>query len=134
MIRFEPSIADDLPRIAEWIDADGDHRGRMEPNWWLEGTVLSCCAKDDNGPVMYLRMDREGDRARMHIQFAPEKQVSKMRVASAIIDGIPRMVETMANFGFKALVFDSISSPLINFMTKKMGFIWAGGDDYLRPF
>lgn len=131
MIRFDEIIPDDLPQIGEWIEAEPDHKGKMTPLWWMQGTVLSCCAEDDRGPVMYLRIDREGDWARLHIQFGPQHQVSKLRVAGAFIEGIPRMADTMANYGFKALVFASTSDSLIGFM-RKMGFVPSGGCDYLR--
>lgn len=131
MIRFRPAIVDDVPQILSWISADLDHAGKMSAEWWLAGSILSCCAEDAAGSVMYLRIDRELSKARMHIQFAPHREVSKIRVAGAFIEGLPRMAQTMKDMGFGSLVFESVSPSLIGFMGK-MGFSPAGGNDFVR--
>lgn len=131
MIHFTPTVTADSERIRRWIDKDPDHAGKSSPEWWTKGTVLSCCAEDQAGPVMYLRIDKEEDKARMHIQFAPQNEVSKLRVAGAFIDGIPRMLSSMKHLGFSGLIFKSTSASLIRFMGR-MGFVSIGDDDFVR--
>ena len=129
MIKFTPTIPDDIEQIERWIAWDDDHRGKVTGKWWLEGNVLSCCAEDRGGPVMYLRIDRESDRVRMHIQFAPANEVSKIRVAGAFIDGLPRMKFQMKKMGFREIVFESCSKPLVRFM-EKFGFRAIGEGNF----
>jgi len=133
MIRFTATLVDDLPEIQRWIDADADHAGKMEAPWWRGGDVLNCCAEDEHGPVMYLRIDKEKDKVRMHIQFAPTNEVSKLRVAGAFIEGLPRMILSMKKLGFSAIVYESTSQSLIRFMWR-MHFVPLGENQYLRPF
>jgi hypothetical protein len=133
MIRFTPTSIYDLPQIGEWISADLDHAGKMSSEWWMQGTILSCCAEDAGGPVMYLRIDREYPNARLHIQFAPAQQVSKIRVASAFIEGIPRMAKTMKDYGYLGMVFESCSESLVKFM-ERMKFVPYVGHDYVLKF
>lgn len=132
MIKFTATIADDIPQIQRWIDADDDHREKMDGKWWLQGSVLNCCAEDKAGPVMYLRIDRESDRVRLHIQFAPTNEVSRIRVAGAFIDGLPRMLSTMKGMGFRELVFESCSKPLVAFMSR-FGFRAISEREFVRP-
>lgn len=131
MIEFVCIEPGDLAQIQRWIDSDQDHRGKMDAMWWTESNLLNCRVKDEHGSVMYLRVDEEQEKVRLHIQFAPQNEVSKMRVAAAFIDGFPRMLQTIKNMGYAGIVFESTSSSLIHFM-RRMGFEPCGGQDYLR--
>lgn len=131
MIKFTATIPDDIPQIERWIFYDTDHKDKMDGKWWLGGTILSCCAEDAGGPVMYLRIDKENDKVRMHIQFAPANEVSKIRVAGAFLDGLPRMIQTMHGMGFRELIFESCSKSLIRFM-ERFGFRAIGENQFVR--
>jgi len=127
LIQFLPTSTDDLPQLTEWIALDPDHAGKMAAAWWMQGQILSCRVEDGMGPVMYLRIDREGMMARLHIQFGP---VAKSRIARAFIDGIPRMKSMLVGSHYTAMIFESVSESLISFMGQ-MGFLCYEGNDYV---
>lgn len=127
---FRETQPDDSERISDWIQRDLNHAGKMSSDWWLEGSVLSCCVEDNDGPVLYLRLDSEGSAVRLHIQFAPTEVVPKMRTAKAIMRGFPKLAEVMKEQGAKAILFESESNPLIKFMNK-MGFDYWKDNDYV---
>jgi hypothetical protein len=131
-VNFSPSIDSDLDQLKEWIDKDPYHKDQPA-DWWLTGNgYLSCALQDDKGPVFYLRFDQEGDLLRMSTQFAPESEVSRIRVAKAILKTFPKFIESMRP-KFKGIVFESISPELIGFMSK-LGFNKTNGDDYVLLF
>lgn len=133
MVKFYASIPDDIPQIKEWIEADPDHAGKVEPVWWLTGmSHLSFGLEDEKGPVLYGRVDKEEDVARLHIQFAPQHQVSRRRVARGILKGLPVLLEYLKK-EFKAVLFESRSPELVGFM-KNMGFEHYEGTDYRLEF
>lgn len=131
MIRFRQTTGMDIPQLAEWILADEDHRGKMTADWWLKGDILNCGVEDGHGVVMYMRFDKDDDRSRVHIQFALEIVVSKMRVAAAFLEGLPRMATTLSQMGFGPMIFESVSPPLIAFMGR-MGFTHEKGNEFVR--
>ena len=139
MIKFVPAIETDLPQIQEWIDKDEDHQNRMGAEWWLTGSdcVIAFCVDDDLGPTMYVRMDKEGELARMHTQFAPQDEVPKKRLIASLLEGFPRLAKIMKVMLFKGIVFESTSESLVKFMST-LGFKPMGGkeniDDYVLVF
>jgi hypothetical protein len=130
---FSPSVDTDLEQIKEWIDKDPYHKDQPA-DWWLTGNgYLSCALQDSIGPVFYLRFDQESDLLRMSTQFAPFEEVSKIRVAKAILKTFPKFIEAMRP-KFKGIVFESVSPTLIGFMAK-LGFTHSGeGNDYTLMF
>lgn len=112
-----------IERLAEWIRADPFHQGSNCEEWATQedNLIVACWVYDDKGPVMFLRADAEGDKVRLHIQFAPAVDVSQMRQVKAILNGWPRFLDTVTVPGVKGIVFQSISPSLIKFM-KRMGF------------
>jgi len=76
---------------------------------------------DDIGPVLFFRLDIEGENIRLNCQFGPEDEVSRKRQASAICEVFPKLVDLTSIPEAKGIVFYSVSSDLISFM-KKMGF------------
>ena len=135
MISFTPSIVDDLPEIERWIAADPDHCDRMPPEWWITGSdcIVACCVSDQSGPCMYIRIDEEEEYARLHVQFAPESEVPKRRIASTLLEGFPVVATLVSQKGFKGLVSESRSESLIKFMTK-IGFKFLKENDYVLMF
>lgn len=135
-VEFKNITEKDLPRIEDWIDHDFFHFQKMAADWWIGGAdcVLSCRVDDHEGPVMYMKADKEKELVRLHVQFAPESVVSKRRVIHAILDGFPRFVWVMKTFPIKGIIFESVNDLLISFMKKKLSFASCGGDDYLLQF
>lgn len=130
-MKFRSSDQQDYNRIAEWIDRDIFHFGKMTPEYWLPcpEALYSFCLEDDQGPVLYLRVDKEGDLFRFHMQFAPEEQVSRLRTAKALFKIFDPLVSEFKKEG-KGIIFKSTNDPLIRFMERK-GFVSCGNDDYL---
>lgn len=85
---------------------------------------------------MFVRTDQDADYLRLHTQFAPESEVSKLRVIKSIIFALPKMEHIAKQNNLKGLIYMSQSQPLIQFMQIKFRFtpVAAGSDDYSLPF
>lgn len=133
-MHFSPSTPDDIEQLTEWIKHDPYHKDCLDPSWWLTGEgVLSYCLQDSKGPTMYVRLDIDGRALRLHTQFAPLSEVSKLRVVKSLMWALPRMRPVAAQNGCNAFVFKSTSLDLIGFMERKFGFVSIGGSDYSLP-
>ena len=131
-MNFSPTDGNDLEQLQEWILKDPYHKDHPA-DWWLTGNGwLSCCLQDTTGPVFYLRFDREGEILRISTQFAPIEEVSRIRVAKAILKTFPKFIEAM-RIKFKGIVFESTSPELTGFM-EKIGFKKFEGNDYIMKF
>lgn len=143
MIKFSETLLDDQPQILEWMRADSYHRDATDqgmPGWWVTGSdcLLAACIEDASGPVIYFRLDNtENDLIRMHVQFGPQNQVSKSRVARGIARAMPALKKVAQEKGAKGFVFESLSPGLIRFMGV-LGFVPMPGkenvDDYVLRF
>lgn len=132
-IKFSGVSEEDLPRLAEWIAVDQWHSGGPAP-WWIHpDSLVTARLEDAEGPVMYIRIVRDGERVRLNTQFAPESEVSKKRVAMAITDAFPRIAEVMRHQDATGIVFSSESPLLIGFM-ERHGFKSIGNTDFLFRF
>lgn len=119
---FEDTVTT-IRRLAEWMKTDPFHQEQEVDPWYRkDGTFLvACWVYDDVGPVMFLRADAEGEYVRLHIQFGPVEQISRLRQARAIMKGWPSFVDTVTVPGVKGIIFNSINPSLVTFM-KGMGF------------
>jgi hypothetical protein len=137
-MKFTNTLESDIEQLTEWIAVDPYHKDFLSPRWWLTGAeyALTCfCAQDETGPVIYVRLDKENDLLRFHAQFGPESEVSKSRVAKAIIKGIPVLEQYAKAEKLKGLVYKSTSETLIQFLQISFGFTPTGAnDDYFMPF
>jgi hypothetical protein len=134
MIDFSPSTPEDIEQIQEWAAHDPYHFHQGQPEWWLgDGALLAFCLMDKKGPLAYVRLDEEGEYARIHTQFAPELVVSKRRLVTGMIQAVKSLIEYYKH-GKKGLVFNSVNPSLIAFMGKYLGFKPIGQDDYRLDF
>jgi hypothetical protein len=124
-MRFLPTTVVDAEIIRDWIAADPFHTGQHEA-FYLEGTVAATKLEDEQGTVLYLRMDKEPNATRLHVQFAPAEIVSRLRVAKALMRSIPVVSQHLG-----ALVTESQSPALIGFL-ERMGFVRVEGTDDFR--
>src|ERR1700733_14971603 len=120
MLSFVATTAADAQTIKAWIAADPFHTGQHEA-LYLEGTVAAQKLEDEQGTVLYLRMDKETNGPRLHVQFAPPEIVSKLRVAKALMRSIPVMCKELG-----PLVTESVGPSLIQFL-ERMGFVRVEG-------
>ena len=139
-MRFETTTREaDLQRIKEWIAADEYHNTKnFSDEFFLTGFGALCFRVDDSvGPTMYIRIETdavEPKHCRAHIQFAPPEIVSPRRVAVALLQTLPVMVEHFQQKGFEAMLFESMAPKLIGFFEKK-GFVPVDGtDDFILKF
>jgi hypothetical protein len=135
-MKFTPSTEQDTEQLSEWILADIDppHRS-VSPSWWLTGNgVLSYCLHDTKGPTMYVRLDKDKDMMRLHCQFAPVSEVSRLRVARSLLFALPRMREIAKKSNLKGFVYKSTHPDLISFMQTCFSFVPNGDDDYKLMF
>lgn len=133
-MKLVPSSEDDIERLSRWIKYDPYHKDCLDPNWWLTGAgLLSFCFHDDEGPVAYVRLDAKNEDGfiRLHTQFAPRDEVSKVRLVEAMLRFIPILQYMCRKQGGNGIIFQSVSLSLIEFMKNKFGFQPAGGDDYI---
>ena len=131
MILFEASTEADLEQIAAWQALDDSKSLELPHQFWLTGSddnPLTCKVLDDQGVVLYLRMDKEGHGLRMHTLFMPNSREARKRVASLLGDNFLNFAAQMAVHG-DSIVFESKSPSLVNYMML-LGFRSAGGNDY----
>jgi hypothetical protein len=110
---LRPTVSSDLPTIAEWIEADNDHRG-MDPNFWIIPGVenFESFVVENPKPVFAVRVEKV---MRIHIQFGPRSR--NMIVA---IDEFTAQIKSAARRqGFSQIIFESTSEPLIRFLEKR---------------
>jgi hypothetical protein len=136
-MRFENTTEDDIWQISAWQDANIDpvHWG-MNPNFWLTGQgYIAFKLVDADGAAMYVRFNRVDDSTlRLFTQFAPEAEVSKQRTVGAILQALPVFIKETAKDGIEAIIFESRSESLINFMSASFGFEHLKDADYILRF
>lgn len=135
MLSMSVTTRDDLDQISSWTEKDEYHRDNNCPDWWLTGNGhLSFRLNDDQGPVVYIRID-EGSLYRLSCQFAPVDVVDKKRLIKSIVEILPILLWHVKTRGAKGLMFNSVSPKLVRFM-KTLGFqpSWEHYGDYELGF
>jgi hypothetical protein len=120
MIKFIPSVKEDIDQIREWTEADPWHQNQKQPDWWLTGSdaYVCACVQDEMGPVVYLKVEEETKQFRLHCQFGPRKEVSRLRLILAMNEGLPPLLMHLMSKG-KSIIFNSSNSSLIRFMVSR---------------
>ena len=136
MIKLVPSTEQDIEQLTEWIKSDPYHKDCLNPVWWLtgaDGSLLCYCLQDSEGPLCYVRLDpKDSDGLiRLHTQFAPVEQISKIRLVKGMLKCVPIMMEFCKQQQATGLVFESRSSLLIDFMKRKFGFKDLSQDQFV---
>lgn len=139
-MKLTPSTEQDIEILKRWSEQDIDlTHCRIDPAWWLtgaEGSLLSFCLQDEDGPVAYVRLDkkRPDGLIRLHTQFAPREEVAKLRLAKGMLKCVPVVQDFCKQQGGSGIIFQSSSPLLIDFMKRKFGFQSAGSNDYVLLF
>jgi hypothetical protein len=139
MIKLIPSDDKDVERLLRWIALDEFHRDLpLNPYFWLtaaHGSLLAFRLDDNDGPLCYVRLDEKDSlgEIRLHTQFAPRDEVSKLRLVKGMLQCIPMVLYECRRQHAAGIIFESVSPTLIGFMSKKFGFKPAGGTDYILP-
>lgn len=139
MISLEPSAFADTERLIKWIENDPYHRDFLDPVWWLtgvDGSLLSYRLDDSQGPLCYVRLDPKEPSGliRLHTQFGPREEVTKLRLVKGMLQCIPNMISFAKSNNASGIIFQSVNPSLIEFMKKKFNFQPAGGNDYVLLF
>lgn len=115
--RLAPAGMEYLELLGEWIDADPDHAGRVSAVDWLapEKGVQNLLGMDREGALLFLRCS---NAMRLDIQFAPK---SEFRTARALLCGLPSLADTLRKQGYREIIFESRSFPLIKAL-ERIGF------------
>lgn len=115
---------DDQIETMKWVEADPAHKDVIKGDFWAQPIdekgkpILGIkCIKvqDDSGTVFYLRLEQA---LRVYIQFPPEQEVYKSRVAFALRRMIHFIGERAKIEGYQEAVFNSKSEHLIAFLDK----------------
>lgn len=131
---FKETTPMDIERLKQWIESDPYHRG-TDPLFWMTGNgLLSFRVEDQKGTTMYIRLDKDDNLLRIHTQFAPENQVSKLRTVKSLILGFPKIECVARANSLDGYVFGSYSPDLILFMVRKFGFTPISDGDYRLLF
>lgn len=126
-MKYPDSSAQDMPQLEKWVAADMVHNGTIEPSFWVrpldengqpENGIKCFKVEDDNGAVFYVRLE---NTLRVYIQFPPEEEVSKSRVASALRRMFWFVGGGSKKAGYQEAFFDSTSPQLVTFF-KALGF------------
>ncbi len=135
-MRLETSTEIDLPQIKDWWLADEDHKHKPLPDdFFLTGFGLLTFRLDDStGPTMYVRCEQDAQEriVRMHIQFNPEALGA--RVAKSIYKTLPVVIQHFKDQGFVAMVFDSVTPALTNFLKRFDFQPVSGTNDFKLDF
>lgn len=135
MIKFVPTKFEDSDLLRSWIESDPWHSFKDEVTWWITGAYLTFKLVDEEGIVLFVRLDRDkGTLLRLHTQFAPIMEVSEARVAMAIIKGISSFIPHAITNGVTGIITESVSTKLVAFLQKHLNFKPVEGNDFLLTF
>jgi hypothetical protein len=138
-IELVTSTEADLPLIDQWCSHE-PYLSRCIYNIAFltasPDSILCFRLDDSTGPTMFVRVEKDlyERQARLHILFAPESSVGRMRVAKAIIKTFPVILQHFKDLGYDGMIFDSVSPNLIRFLSK-FGFEAVDNtNDFLLKF
>ena len=137
MYKFEPVTAEDLQEILVWSsqDIDENHHG-LDPLFFftgIDGSFLCFKIVDaDGSATMFVRVEPEGHLGRLHLQFPPESEIPKSKVAKTLLKAFPVFVSEMKK-AFDGLVFQT-SFPALAAFFQRQGFEPDGTDNFRLNF
>jgi hypothetical protein len=99
---------EDKNLLAEWIAKEPSHE--HGPDFYFESGTKSAIYEDEEGPVVVVRYSTA---LVLDMDFNPD--AGKERIKKIMREGFPEVAAGAAKQGFKHLIFDSLSKPLISF-------------------
>lgn len=131
--RLRSAIKDqDHERLARFIEADADHRGRVKPEYFYnrEPGIESYAIEDASGNVVYFRITR---CLRIDVQFGPsETPAQRAAIRDTLMDGFAWLIGQASRSGIRQIIFDSVSRPLIAFCKRRFRFE-ASPNEFVCP-
>lgn len=109
-------VARDYEDLRESIEKDPQHKNVKPIEFISEPKTELYVWEDEDGAVFYYRISRE---LRIDIQFRPGIKVERTR--EGLKSGLEWLMEQIKP-QFRAIVFDSVYSPLRSFSQRRLGF------------
>jgi hypothetical protein len=121
----------DQPILAKWIANDPAHAGVLTPEFFMSDQAQCLVYEAFDGlnhhPALYIRLEPVTPvLIRAFVQFPDDRRNGRHLMGAFQI-----VKDTLAKAGFTHLVFDSVSPTLIRFCTRRLGFVYAGEQDYI---
>lgn len=127
MINHREANEEDRKQLTEWIAAGPDSH-KVVTEFWInqrdENGVLKApgvktvAIEDESGKIFHLRIENV---MRVYVQFPPDGEIDPERMKSALVGSFKTIAGNAIRLGYKEMVFDSVSKPLIRFF-RKLGF------------
>lgn len=125
MINHREANEDDRKQLAEWIAVSPESH-QVSTDFWInkevdptkKSNVKTLAIEDENGKVFHLRIENV---MRVYVQFPPEGSIDPERMKAALTGSFKTIAGNGIRLGYKEMVFDSVSKPLIRFF-RKFGF------------
>jgi hypothetical protein len=115
---------EDKPLLAKWIAQEPSHN--HTPAFYSQEGTKSVMYEDEEGEVLALKFT---PCLRLDIEFSPT--AGRARIAKAMTEEFPKLVEQAKTQGFKEFVFESSSTNLIAFC-EKLGY--TASPDFRKVF
>lgn len=120
--QLRPATEADRELCERWIEADPDHRGRVNADFFIkpEPGVETFVLEDAQGEVFFFRMMRA---LRIDIQFGPSTSAEEReRTRLALMNGFDWLKESCGSAVIRQVIFESQVVPLVRFCEKRFGF------------
>lgn len=118
----------DRALCAKWIEQDDWHKGKMDPDFFLEEEPgVGCYVLEDcDGPILFFRTE---NTVRVHMQFDGRvNSASRERNREALLTGMDWLAMQLAAKSVVEMTFDSENPLLRASACKRLGFYKAPGD------
>lgn len=124
MISHREVSEQDREHLEKWIASDEAHRDKVTAEFWLQAPenekqgTKRLVVEDENGKLFHLRIDNV---MRVYVQFPPNEEIDPERLKAALQWSFKTIAGNGKRLGYREMIFDSVSKPLIRFF-KKFGF------------
>lgn len=105
----------DRTLLAQWIAADEFHKD-ISTDLFFEPGTETLVFVDEYGPILFVNLAKA---IRSFVQFAPEAEA---RTRVALPEAFNFVAQRGKKAGFREIIFESLSRPLILFCRRYLGF------------
>lgn len=123
MLKYRHPTEDrDRAVLDAWVASDPDHCNTTTGSYFLVDPVkdagqVAIAVEDDEGTVFYLKFT---NAVFVDAQFPPDlSEAQRARARSALNEAFVFFSQSLKKQGIHAMLFDSVSRPLIRFFEKK---------------
>lgn len=126
-LTYRMTLESDRDLLEQWIADDPYHRGTGTSFWFQQPGAACFAVMDDSGVVFFVKAENATDfkqALRLHVQFGAER----IRTAKAMMQFIPKIERDAKTRGYKQIVWESVSEPLIRFASR-FGYTSVGKEN-----